>query len=110
MFGKKKSITMQPRLDSFPFWQADFYQPARIIPGGQLMDMIADIGINRIPGQTDFNQSDIRTIPKPNVNQDVTGARELKGYDPQFGVSQPGSLFDLLAQTQSAAMNGAGNG
>lgn len=91
---------LQANTSQFPYWFNPGVQPAYNIPGQMLAGEIADIGINRIPSETDYNNSDIRTIPTPDSpSQQVGQARQLQTHRAEMGRGAAIGLTDLLVQS-----------
>lgn len=95
---------------SFPYWQNPGVQYPNMIPGQQMAGEIADIGINRIPSETDYNQADIRTIPTPDSpSQQVGQARQIQVHRAELGRGAAIGLTDLLIQSMEVNAKIAGN-
>ena len=86
----------QRNIRSFPYWPRLLTQDPLMIAGGQMVDMIGDISINRIPGQTDFESRDIRVGMSPQITQGVSDARLTQGFNPIYGKSDAGGLFAMM--------------
>lgn len=92
----------KPNTESFPYWQNPGVQNQYIIPGVQIAGMIEDIGINRIPSETDFLQSEIRTIPTvPTTRQDTDSILGIDEKLPRVGTVESTSLIDLFNASMS---------
>lgn len=86
-----------PNTRAFPYWPPLGIQQPAFIPGQQLAGEVQDIRINRIPQDTDFNQSDVRRLPTPNAPaNDVTGAGELLTHSAPMGRGSGIGLMDML--------------
>ena len=84
----------KPNTNQYPFWTPPFgIQNPRQIVGGGIDSMIEDLQYNRIPSETDFVNSDIRTIPVPQTNIDSKTALQFETHRAQLG---RGSARDLI--------------
>lgn len=87
---------------AWPYWQNPGVQYPNMIPGQQMAGEIADIGINRIPSETDFNQGDIRTIPTPDSpRQQIGESLLMQVHSAEMGRGASVSLLDMLTQQTS---------
>lgn len=91
----------QPNTNQYPFWSPPFgIQNPRQIVGGGIASMIEDLQFNRIPSETDYLQSDIRTIPTPATNIDTKTALSFETHRAQLGRGSAIGLADMLLQSQ----------
>lgn len=102
---------LDPGVNQFPFWTPLKVQVPSLIPGQQMTGEIKDIGINKIPSETDYNKSDVRQIPFPTApGQDVSGAQALLFKPIPQGRGAGVGLMDMLqtsiAQTQAQGQGG----
>lgn len=94
----------------YPYWIAPGVQVPNLIPGQQMAGEIQDIGINRIPSETDYNQSDIRTIPTPDSpSQQVGQSIQIQAHRPELGRGASIGLTDLLIQSVQVTQRIAAN-
>ncbi len=94
----------------YPYWIAPGVQYPNMIPGQQMAGEIADIGINRIPSETDYNHADIRTIPTPDSpSQQVSQSRKIQVHRAELGRGAAIGLTDLLIQSVDFNAQIAGN-
>lgn len=101
---------LDPGVNQFPYWQPLRLQVASLIPGQQMTGEIKDIGINKIPSETDYNNSDVRKIPFPVApGQDVTSAKDLLYKPTPQGRGAGVGLMDMLQTsiTQTQAQGGS---
>jgi hypothetical protein len=91
----------KPNTNQYPFWTPPFgIQNPRQIVGGGIDSMIEDLQFNRIPSETDFLNSDIRTIPTPQTNIDTKTALTFETHRAQLGRGSAIGLTDLLLMSQ----------
>ncbi len=91
----------QPNTSQYPFWPPPFgIQNPRQIVGGGIDSMIEDLQFNRIPSETDYLQSDIRTIPTPQTNIDTRTATTFEAHRAQLGRGSAIGLTDLLLMSE----------
>lgn len=97
---------LDPGVNQFPFWTPLRVQIPSLIPGQQMTGEVEDIRINKIPSETDYNNSDVRKIPFPTApGQDVSSAQALLFKPVPQGRGAGVGLMDMLqtsiAQTQA---------
>jgi len=101
---------LTPATNLYPYWQNLGIQNPNMIPGHILAGEISDIGINRIPSETDFNNSDIRTIPTPgSPRQDVSASQKLQVHNAEMGRGAAVSLMDMFNQSMDTTTRIANN-
>ena len=96
---------------AYPYWYPLGIQTATLIPGHQIELDTLDIPIsNRIPGQDDYNESDLHTIPIPNSpNNDITSSALLKAHSADLGRGASIGLIELFQQTNAEISTVEGN-
>lgn len=109
LFVSQKDLT-KPNTESFPYWQNPGVQNQYIIPGVQIAGMIDDIRINRIPSQTDFNDSDIRAIPIVDTSKpDTEAIQALQTHTAELGRGASVSLIDMFKMSMDEVRKIGGN-
>lgn len=101
---------LAPNTAAWPYWGNAGVQYPNLIAGQQLARELEDIGINRIPAQTDYEKADLRTIPTPgSPNQDIKSAFLLQTHQAELGRGASVSLMDMMnssiKQTQEIGAN-----
>lgn len=92
----------QPNTAVYPFWTPPFsIQNPRLIVGGNLESALQDLQFNRIPSETDYLNSDIRTIPTPQTNIDTQTAMSFETHRAQLGRGSAIGLVDMLLQSEN---------
>lgn len=100
----------QPNTNQFPVWVPPFnIQNPRRIVGGGIASMLADLQKNRIPSETDYLNSDIRTIPVPATNIDTKTAMQFETHRAEKGRGAAISLTDMLLMSQLQVNQIGGN-
>lgn len=99
----------KPNTKEYPLWAPPFgIQNPRQIVGGGIASMLEDLQYNRIPSETDYLVSDIRTIPTPQTNIDTKTALKFETHRAQLGRGSAIGLTDLLLMSQDE-VNQIGN-
>ncbi len=113
MTQKPVTLSINPspplRADSgFPFWNPLKIQDPGIIAGGQRLDMIEDITVNRIPLRDEVNHSNIKRVPVPAAPvQRISDAAKLQAPIPQVGRIGGNDLMSrLVADINKTRMQG----
>lgn len=83
--------------NQYPYWTPPFQiqNPLRI-SGGAIELMIQDIGVNRIPSETDFLNAPIHRIPVPAINRDEKTAATFESHTQELGRGASIGLTDLM--------------
>lgn len=91
----------KPNTNLYPLWTPPFsIQNPRQIVGGGIDSMIEDLPLNRIPSETDYLNSDIRTIPRPETNIDQQTAMAFQTHRAQLGRGSAIGLVDMLLMSE----------
>lgn len=104
---------LDPGVNQFPFWTPSRVQVPSLIPGQQMTGEIKDIVLNKIPSETDYNNSDVRQIPFPVApGQDVSSANQLLFKPTPQGRGAGVGLLDMLQTSiiQTQQQQGGENG
>lgn len=100
----------RPNTNLYPFWSPPFgIQNPRQIVGGGIDSMIEDLQFNRIPSETDYLQSPIRTIPVPDTNIDTRTAQTFETHRAQLGRGSARGLLDMLLISENEVRQIGGN-
>ena len=100
---------LDPNINQFPYWTPLRLQIVSLIPGQQMTGALRDIGINKIPSETDYNNSDVRQIPFPKAPaQDVTSSQALLFKPVPQGRGAGVGLMDMLQTSIKATQTQGG--
>ena len=105
-----ENILQASHTAEYPYWRNSHIQYPNMIPGGMIAREIQDIGINRIPSETDYQIADVRVVPVPgSPNQQIRVTQAMEVNLPEQGHGAAVTLTDMLVMSMNSVNQIGGN-